>query len=344
MPTYTLHPAPLTTLFAEIEGFALAQENVFAGTAGNVSKRRNASRFEFYAHQYYDALGARRERYVAGPAGSSEADGAAEELRARIADANRIAPLIRLLAREGFQLADSRTFATLAALHNHQFFAAGGLLAGSHAYGVILNRLGVRAAAYRTEDVDLARGGPLSFVSPSKRSFAEILRDSGMEFVELPQLDPRTPATSYKQRGRSTFQIELLAPARGEEIGTRAVPELEAHACTLPFLGYLLKESQLTAVLAREGSCAVRVPIAERFAIHKLILSVLRHGGDAKSRKDRTQAIVLCAALGEGHPGALTAARDAIPRRAIKYFRKALVSVRATLEETHPRAWEELSP
>ncbi|MEA2162123.1 MAG: hypothetical protein QOK37_250 [Thermoanaerobaculia bacterium] len=338
---YTLHPRSLTTLFWEIEAFALAQETAFVGTPGSVLRRRNASQFEFYAHQYYDALGAKRERYVAGPVGS-EADAAAAELTARIADAKRMAPLIRLLGREGFQFADSRTFATLAALHNHRFFAAGGLLAGSHAYGVILNRLGVRAPSYRTEDVDLARGGPLAFVSPPKHPLVEILRDSGIEFVEIPQLDPRTPATSYKQRGRSTFQIELLAPARGEEIGSMAIPELHAHATTLPFLGYLLKESQFTTVLAQEGSCAVRVPIPERFAIHKLIVSALRRGGDAKLLKDRTQAIVLCAALGDSHPGALAAARDAVPRRAVKYFRRALVSVRESLEATHPRAWEEL--
>ncbi len=343
MATYPLHPASLTTLFSEIEAFALAQETVFVGTPGSVLRRRNASRFEFYAHQFYDALGAKRERYVAGPVGSSEADAAADELNTRIAETKRMAPLIRLLGREGFQLADSRTFATLAALHNHSFFAAGGLLVGSHAYGAILNRLGVRAPSYRTEDVDLARGGPLAFVSPPKHPFVEILRDSGIEFVELPQLDPRTPATSYKQRGRSTFQIELLAPARGEEIGSIAIPELHAQATTLPFLGYLLKESQFTTVLAQEGSCAVRVPIPERFAIHKLIVSELRHGGDSKSQKDRTQAIVLCAALGDSRPGALAAALDEVPRRAVKYFRRALVSVREALEKSHPRAWEELS-
>jgi hypothetical protein len=343
MATYTLHPDSLTTLFSEIEAFALAQVKVFVGTPGSVLHRRNASQFEFYAHQYYDALGEKRERYVAGPVGNSEADAAAEELNIRIGDANRMAPLIRLLGREGFQLADSRTFATLAALHNHGFFAAGGLLAGSHAYGVILNRLGVRAPSYRTEDVDLARRGALAFVSQPKQSLAEILRDSGIELVELPQLDARTPATSYKQRGRSTFQIELLAPARGEEIGSIAVPELKAHATTLPFLAYLLNESQFTTVLAREGSCAVRVPLPERFAIHKLIVSELRRVGDTKVQKDRTQATVLCAALGESHPGALATALHEIPRRAVKYFRRALDSVRESLEDAHPRAWEELS-
>ena len=48
------------------------------GTPGSVLRRRNASQFEFYTHQFYDALGAKRERYVAGPVGSTEAEAAAE--------------------------------------------------------------------------------------------------------------------------------------------------------------------------------------------------------------------------------------------------------------------------
>ena len=45
---------------------------------------------------------------------------------------------------------------------------------------------------------------------------------------------PRAPATSFKQKGRSTFQVDLLAPGRGEEIGSVAVPEQlsGARSCT----------------------------------------------------------------------------------------------------------------
>ena len=340
---YILHPTPLTTLFAELETFAISQPEVFAGTPGTILKRRNTSNFEFYSHQYYDALGAKRERYLGGPVGSAEADAAAAALKMSIDELKRISPSIRLLGREGFQLADARTFATLAALHNHGLFAAGALLVGSHAYGAILNRLGVRTSSYLTEDVDIARPRPLAMVKQPQETLAGILRDSGIEFIEVPQLDHRKPATSYKERGRSTFQIELLAPGRGEAIGSIAVPELRMHAVTLPFLGYLLEESQITTILAREGACAVRVPIPERFAVHKLIVSVLRGGRDARVYKDREQALVLCAALGDLHPGALQSAVKAMPRRAIKHFGNALAHLRERLEIRHPRAWDELN-
>jgi hypothetical protein len=342
-PLYSLHPASLRTLFAEVEAFARAQPAVFVGTAGSILERSNASSFAFYAHQYYDALGRKRERYVAGPVGSPDAEAAAEDLRTRIADLKNLVPSLRLLGREGFQLTDARTFATIASLHNHGLFAAGALLVGSHAYGALLNRLGVRAAAYRTEDVDLARRARLAIETSRDKHLLEVLRSSGVEFVEVPSLDRNEPATSFKEKGRSTFQVDLLAPGRGEQIGAIAIPELGAHAQTLPYLGYLLEESDQTAIIAREGCCSVRVPLPERFAVHKLIVSSMRRGRDAKILKDRTQAAVLCAALAELHPGAVESALDVVPRGARKHLRSALAAVRKMLQKNHPRAWEELS-
>jgi hypothetical protein len=342
MSVYRAHPAPLTTLFSDVESFALSEREVLVGTPGTILTRTNASGFAFYAHQYYDALGIKRERYIGGPVGDDDVDGAADDLRTRIEDVKRLLPSIRLLAREGFQLADSRTFATVASLHNSGLFGAGALLVGSHAYGAILNRLGVRAPAYLTEDVDIARNHRLELAA-GKAALAEILKSSGIEFIEVPPVDWRSPSTSFKERGRSTFQVELLAPARGDEIASAPVPELGAHAVTLPFLRYLLAESQLTALLAREGCSAVRVPLPERFAVHKLIVSQLRHGRDAKAKKDRGQALVLCAALGDMYPGALESAVQNIPTRARGHLRRALEQIRAPLETEHPRAWEELT-
>lgn len=341
MGLYRLHPAPLTTLFAELESHAIGERETFVGTPGTVLRRSNASGFAFYAHQYYDALGVKRERYVAGPVDDAEAERAAERLRSRIDEVKRLLPSVRLLGREGFQLADSRTFATIAALQNAGLFAAGALLVGSHAYGAILNRLGVRAASYQTEDVDIARGHRLELVD-GEAPLREILDKSGIEFVDVPGLDLRAPSTAFKQRGRSTFQVELLAPGRGDEISSKAVPELAAHAVTLPHLGYLLAESQVTTLLATAGCTAVRVPLPERFAVHKLIVSQLRRGRDAKAQKDRAQALVLSAALGDLHPGALESAVLSVPTRARGHLRRALEPLRETLGRKHPRAWDEL--
>ncbi len=340
---YTPHARALTVLYADIERYALSQPEVFIGTAGTVIQRQNASGFAFYSHQSYDSEGKKRERYLAGPAGNPEADAIAEPLRTRIRELKDLVPSLRLLGREGFQLVDAQTYATVASLHNHRFFSAGGMLIGSHAYGVVLNRLGIRAAAYATEDIDVARRKRLALDAQPGHSLLDMLRDSGIEFVEVPQLDHKQPSTSFKKRGRSTFQVDLLAPAGDETYPTIRVPELQAHATGLPYLGYLLAESQVGALLAREGCCAVRVPLPERFAVHKLIVSAVRRGGSEKAQRDRFQAAVLCAALAELHPGALESAVEDIPRRASKYFRNALSPVRDLIERAHPRAWEALT-
>jgi hypothetical protein len=158
----------------------------------------------------------------------------------------------------------------------------------------------------------------------------------------VPGLDRKAPATSFKQRGRARFHVVLLAPSRDDTFPVVPVPELRAHATGLPFLDYLLAESQPGIVMAREGCCAVRVPLPERFAIHKLVVAHLRTGRDAKAAKDREQAVTLCAALGDTHPGALEAAAAAVPKRAARHLRAGLAAVAETLERSARRAWDEL--
>lgn len=60
------------------------------------------------------------------------------------------------------------------------------------------------------------------------------------------------------------------------EYPTTPVPELKAHAKGLPYLAYLLGASQEIPVLSTHGVVMVRVPVPERYALHKLIDSRLR--------------------------------------------------------------------
>ena len=335
---YAPHNPALTTLYGDLENFARGQAAALTGTPGGVQRRSNASGFRFYSHQYYDANGRKAEKYVAGPVGDAAADAKARDLSARIAATNDAIKTLRLLGREGFNLADSKTYATVASLHNHALFEAGAVLVGSHAYGMLLNQLGVRASHYATQDVDIARGAKLALQEAPRKSFLEIIRESGIEFVEIPHLDRKKPSSSFKESGKSFFQVDLLVPAAAGEMSTVAVPELHAHATALPYLGYLLGESQNTALLAREGCCAIAVPTPERFALHKLIVSQLRKRAE-KALKDVAQACVLIAVLAERHPQALEDAAGALPKSAHKYFKKASLPALEQLED-HPRAVE----
>jgi hypothetical protein len=343
MKLYSAHPASLAVLHGEIERYAADRSEVFVGTAGSVVKHRKASGYEYYARQYYDGEGHQREQYLAGPVGDAEADAASQAMRDRIAELKALVPHLRMLGREGYVHLDARAYATVASLHNHKVFASGAVLVGSHAFGVLLNQLGVRAAPYATEDIDIARRAPLAFETLPKASFLEMLRESGIPFVEVPQLSRRQPSTSFKARGKSLFHVDLLVPSPGETYTVVAVPELQAHATGLPYLKYLLAQSQRAVVLAREGCCSVRVPTPERFALHKLIVSRLRASRGSKAEKDVFQAAVLIAVLGERHPGTLEEGANSVPASARKHLQAALRAARALLEDEHPRAWEALT-
>jgi hypothetical protein len=338
-PLYHLHPASLAALYGTLDGQAKAGAPVFAGTPGSLVERSNKQGYRFHARRYYDGDGQQREVYVAGPVGDARANAKADAMREWIGEVKAMAPELRLLGREGFQLADSRTYATLASLHLHGLFQAGAILVGSHAFGVLLNQLGIRAAAYVTEDVDIARREALALPALPGKSFVDMLRDSGIPFVDVPQLDVRVPSTSFKQRGRSRFHVDLLVPSRDESFPVVEVPELQAHATGLPYLGYLLGATQTATLLSREGACPVRVPLPERFALHKLLVSQLRTG--AKADKDRFQATVLLAALGDRSPGAIAQALADSPRSARRLVRQALAAVKPPILAAHPRAWDE---
>lgn len=341
-PLYRLHPDSLNADYGNIENVAAHQEKVFLGTAGSVLERKNKGGFKFYSHQFYDGNGNKRQEYIAGPIGSKEADAAAQAMQTRIEEANDLVTTLRMLGREGFNLADLETYATIGALHNHGVFRAGGMLIGSHAYGVLLNKLGVRAALHKTDDIDIARSEKLAFKKVPNKGMLEMLRESGVDFVEVPSLKRGEPATSFKKKGKAKFHVDLLVPSPNETFPTVDVPELGAHATALPYLKYLLAESQPATLLARQGCCEVRVPLPEHYAVHKLIVSQLRTGRGAKSTKDVDQATVLCAALAELHPGAIEEAVEALPKKMAKHFQKALPTAQAKLAELSPKAWAEL--
>ena len=170
-----------------------------------------------------------------------------------------------------------------------------------------------------------------------------MLQDSGIEFVEVPQLDVRKPSTSWKARGRGRFHVDLLVPSPDDTFPIVPVPELQAHPMGLPYLRYLLGDAQMALLAAREGCCQVRVPTPERFVVQKMAVSQLRGSRTAKSDQDLLQASVLLAVLAEHHPGAVEAALEHLPTGASGAFSRALPLVQPLLEEAHPRAWETIA-
>jgi hypothetical protein len=113
-------------------------------------------------------------------------------------------------------------------------------------------------------------------------------------------------------------------PTGGEDIETLPVPELDAHATALPYLRYLLSESQMGAAMSVHGGAQ------------------LRAGRTEKSQKDLRQAAALIAATGELLPGALEAAYGKTAKSTRALIRKSLLMIQPHLE-AHPRAWDEMA-
>ena len=330
----------LAATFADLENLALAQPQAPLGSPGSVLTRTNAGGFRFYALQRYAHDGRRVERYLAGPVGDDAADRAALEARKDIEESREVMGTVRLLLREGYGALSPRPYAVVAALANEGFFRAGGMLAGTHAFEAVANRLGIRGEAFSTEDLDVARPAELAFDAP--RPFLEMLARHGIALSEVPAFDAGEPTGKYAARGKSRFMVDLLVPSRGREADVRYVPELKTHAAGLPYFGYLVQASQSTAALSRYGCALVRVPLPERMALHKMLVSQLRPGRSQKSAKDLRQAATLIAALAETHPGALSEAWREMPRSATSHVKAAAKLVAPLLAE-HPQGLADLA-
>ena len=87
-------------------------------------------------------------------------------------------------------------------------------------------------------------------------------------------------------------------------------------------------------MLSTHGSVLVRVPVPERFAIHKLIVSQLRHKSSSKPEKDLRQAAALIEALAERYTGALEDAASAVPKSAARHLARAIKALEQHLPPT----------
>lgn len=340
MPSLTTpHERALTLLFAELATAATRQTEALLGSPGSLAERTNDSGTRYWVHRYSDAAGRRHEVYL-GKSDDPAVIARTTDLRERVVAANATIRSVRLLARAGFATVDRKAYATLAGLHNHGLFRAGALLIGSHAYGALLNALGVRAAAYSTEDIDIARRAQLAL--SGLPTFLDMLRETGLEFFPVPALHRSAPSTSFAERGGSRLRVDLLVPSPDEGYPTVRIPELAAHAKGLPYLAYLLGSPQEIPVLSPHGIAMVRVPAPERLAVHKLVVSQLRSKTSAKPEKDLRQAATLIEALAERFPTAVEEALGALPESAVRYAVRATRALERHLPPSEESAWEEL--
>jgi len=137
--------------------------------------------------------------------------------------------------------------------------------------------------------------------------------------LPVPGLNPKSPETSFKVRGR-TLRVDLLTPAQGARDGKLVIiRHLKAAAQPLELLDYLL-EAPIATPLVNGGATLVNVPDPARFALHKLMVSGRRQVFEqTKAGKDRQQAAEILDVLYEDRRGDLTAAAKALHTRPLAW-------------------------
>lgn len=200
------------------------------------------------------------------------------------------------------------------ALARAGLFQRGGVLAGTHAFGLYALELGVRLrdSLAMTEDVDVAAAREVRIVTDERTSLAGSLDGLGLRPVAGPG-DPHP----VRWETADGVVLDILTPRRR---GTSAIIRHEGlgvWAQALPYLEFILADQIDAVALYREG-VHVRIPSPERYAIHKLIVATARTGTHrAKVEKDLAQAAALIEALVEARPYELsTALADARARGA----------------------------
>jgi hypothetical protein len=304
-----------------------------------VLKSRTIAGRQYWMREFIRVDGKKTDEYLG--AASAVAKERVAELRSAIDLARTLAAGSAQLRLFGYQRIDRKPAAVLAVLFNRGLARAGLTLAGSHAYGALLNELGVVAAGYKTQDVELARGAPLSLALAEGQTFASLLGETGLGFVPVPRLRAHEPSTSYKQRGAHALAVDLLAPGKsaGEIV---PVNELAAHAQAIPFLGFLVEEPIESVVLSPNQVIPVRIPAPERFAVHKLFSSQSRRSDRDKVRKDLEQAALLACAIEEETPERLGEAYKAMPAAAKATVRRGALAAAGLLEGSHAEGREAL--
>lgn len=329
------------TAYAQAKELALSQREIALLTPGSIqTEQRGDARFVY--RYRYDAGGKRVTEYL-GPEAAAQTTGRLEEAAAEIRDAELIAGYSRDLRKIGYHGTDNSTLVTVAAIFNAGIFGGGGLLIGTHAFGAILNELGIASAALSmTQDVDLARLSRIEIAALPRGGFLDLLSTTGLAFQPVPQLKRKEPPTSFKVRGKP-LKVDLLVPAKGEPYAPVEVPELGAFATGLPHLKFLLKDPMTSVLLGRGRIVPVMVPHPGRFCIHKLAVYSLR-GGGPKSTKDLEQAALLAAAIAQDQEFLLIdaiAALDATLKSRAKAGARRAIEL---LDGRHPEASQLLEP
>ena len=212
--------------------------------------------------------------------------------------------LVALLRAGGIAGPDRKTGPMLRTLANSGAFRLGAVLVGTHAFRHYDLTLGTHLSdnsgwATQTDDIDIAgfEKHAIAIEDSVDPDLAKELEKLG--FKRKPTIN-RKPSTSWILADAS-YAIDFLTPSFRDEEGPVEMPTLKMWAQSLHFLDFLIADP-IDAVTPYMEGLLVKIPLPERYAVHKLIISQRRKSGSAKAKKDIEQARAIIWAMAEDRP------------------------------------------
>lgn len=283
-----------------------------------------------YAYWAFKEVDGRKREYYLGPEGPTIA--AIEAAR------EKGAPILQAIARQaaaalaqGCAATPSKHFRIAKRLADYQFFRAGGLLVGTHAFLALGNQLGVAwGSGTRTLDLDFAHAGPggnvaLALPADLRADASQALESLQMGF--LPALGgAKGLASQFVSEREGDLRIDFLTAPRRKE-GDVAAPDLGVALVPLRFMDYLIEQSGQAVLIDRADACLVNLPDPARYGLHKLVVAYERGARHPKYRKDILQALALIEWHLERAPDLLTDAWRDLVGRGAAWKKRALHSL-----------------
>lgn len=330
MPLYRELPAAAQTAYAELHELVQVAETSRspASVTGKVAwKTIKGSRYAYWAFKELDG---RKREYYLGPEGPAIA--AIEAARERATPAlDAVARQAAAALAHGCVATPPKHFRIIKRLADYQFFRAGGLLVGTHAFLALGNQLGVVwGSGTRTLDLDFAHAGPgdnVSVALPADMRANAHDALSSLEMGFLPALGgSKGFASHYVSEHDTALRIDFLTVVRRAGRAVHA-PELGVALSPLKFLDYLIERPGQAVLLDRADACLVNLPDPARYGLHKLIVACERGARHPKHDKDILQALALIDWHLQRAPHALADAWEDLATRGAGWVKRARASL-----------------
>lgn len=308
-------PLTVQTVYADL----VQQVHSAPALTGSVYRQTTKGQDYLYARRSVGTV--RRDTFLGradSPAAKNKAAAARTGAR-HVAERRKIVQSLRSLGISGPSPALGRV---LDALADAGLFKDA-VLVGTAAYQCYPPIVGAQlpSAALTTQDADIATASLALAADEGGETLETILKRADKSFEPVLGLDPRRlPSKFRNERG---FLVDLLTPQlRRSDTNPMPLKKLAAGAVPIQYLGWLI-ETPVQAVALHGAGVPVRVPSAERYAVHKLIVAQKRPD-TLKRQKDLMQAEALIAALQASDPWALIDALEDACRRGRDGWRRPI--------------------